>query len=757
MSLMLTKKLGYTTLFTKLLLGFLAVILLLAAFNLVSFFYLKRQIHQEIVKYNELSINHAVEGYEDHFRLTREMVLGLNQNSLWATHINLLRHARVNKAYGYVNDVIAEMKQLYTNPFLYIDNLIIDFRSDTYVIEKDGTSSAKAMFGTYYISPSYPPEFWDRQFDESYAYRVFPAAAFTENTAGHTVSKGVLMPMIIKMMPYRDMYFIVMIDAQKLTQDLHVSISDQFYILNADGQPLYQTSADMKSGLVTSFDPDRSFMQTKDYYYFYKKGAGTGFTYVSRVPVQSISGQLLNLNLILLSLLAIVGVLIVLTFLFSRRMHQPIRLIVDELKGYEADAGSGTDNEPVREIELITRKMHHMRISHQSISRDLARKNSMLRHYAYTNKLKNIHMNLKEIQELTDTSLPYVVVVYQVLFKDAFEHYQQKTGKGSYYLRVYVDNVWRQAFPDAVTIQTEPHQILTLLFLPDPEADLTPYMQRLLQVFSVDRDSYLVTMAHGAVQPAGADFTAAYEQVQERLKLRRLVDETQWIRPDAPDGGVRGERYLKAMWEQEFQTRLMSGSEEGMQEWVRRSLDQLEKKQAVASDYRQFAKDVAGELDKALRQLPPAASADAGGRPPLEETRRFYCRAQYERWFADLLHPVLQGIRRKTEEHDPITSFVTEYMCTHLDEDINLDMMADKLNITSGYLSTYFKEKTGVNFSDYLNDLRIRTAKELLQNLDLRIQDVAARVGYRNVNSFIRMFKRHAGITPGEYRRKYAS
>ncbi|KAF9137996.1 hypothetical protein BGX30_009669, partial [Mortierella sp. GBA39] len=101
---MLTKKLGYTTLFTKLLLGFLAVILLLAAFNLVSFFYLKRQIHQEIVKYNELSINHAVEGYEDHFRLTREMVLGLNQNSLWATHINLLRHARVNKAYGYVND-----------------------------------------------------------------------------------------------------------------------------------------------------------------------------------------------------------------------------------------------------------------------------------------------------------------------------------------------------------------------------------------------------------------------------------------------------------------------------------------------------------------------------------------------------------------------------------------------------------------------------------------------------------------------------
>jgi len=117
----------------------------------------------------------------------------------------------------------------------------------------------------------------------------------------------------------------------------------------------------------------------------------------------------------------------------------------------------------------------------------------------------------------------------------------------------------------------------------------------------------------------------------------------------------------------------------------------------------------------------------------------------------------LELIRRKTENHDPITSFVMTYINEHLDEDINLDMMADKLNITSGYLSTYFKEKTGLNFSDYLNDLRIRAAKDMLQNLDLRIQDVAARVGYHNVNSFIRMFKRHAGMTPGEFRKKYAS
>lgn len=82
--------------------------------------------------------------------------------------------------------------------------------------------------------------------------------------------------------------------------------------------------------------------------------------------------------------------------------------------------------------------------------------------------------------------------------------------------------------------------------------------------------------------------------------------------------------------------------------------------------------------------------------------------------------------------------------------------MADKLHITPGHLSSYFKEKTGTNFSDYLNELRIGRAKELLLNPELRIQDVAAAVGYQNVNSFIRMFKRSSGVTPGEYRKRAA-
>ena len=78
--------------------------------------------------------------------------------------------------------------------------------------------------------------------------------------------------------------------------------------------------------------------------------------------------------------------------------------------------------------------------------------------------------------------------------------------------------------------------------------------------------------------------------------------------------------------------------------------------------------------------------------------------------------------------------------------------MAEKLNISPGYLSAYFKIANGVNFLDYLHTFRINKAKDLLKLPTMRIQDVALKAGYNSVHSFIRTFKRYTGKTPSEYR-----
>ncbi len=95
------------------------------------------------------------------------------------------------------------------------------------------------------------------------------------------------------------------------------------------------------------------------------------------------------------------------------------------------------------------------------------------------------------------------------------------------------------------------------------------------------------------------------------------------------------------------------------------------------------------------------------------------------------------------------------YITEHYHEDISLEEVSTHLNLSTGYFSTIFKKETGENFKGYLNKYRAQKAKELLEeNPNIKIKDLAIRVGYYNVNSFIRMFKKYEGTSPGEYAKR---
>lgn len=85
--------------------------------------------------------------------------------------------------------------------------------------------------------------------------------------------------------------------------------------------------------------------------------------------------------------------------------------------------------------------------------------------------------------------------------------------------------------------------------------------------------------------------------------------------------------------------------------------------------------------------------------------------------------------------------------------DVSLDSISDILDINASYFSSLFKKSFGVNFVDYLTDLRINAAKELLRDPFLTMAEVAGMVGYESPNYFTRVFKKTTGITPTEFRR----
>ncbi len=89
---------------------------------------------------------------------------------------------------------------------------------------------------------------------------------------------------------------------------------------------------------------------------------------------------------------------------------------------------------------------------------------------------------------------------------------------------------------------------------------------------------------------------------------------------------------------------------------------------------------------------------------------------------------------------------------SYTDKNLCLFSVSSQFGLSAGYLSHFFKEQTGVNFSVYLEKLRVEKAIELLKETHIQVQQIVERVGYANPYSFRRVFKKITGVSPSEFR-----
>ncbi|MNI88343.1 HTH-type transcriptional activator Btr [compost metagenome] len=104
---------------------------------------------------------------------------------------------------------------------------------------------------------------------------------------------------------------------------------------------------------------------------------------------------------------------------------------------------------------------------------------------------------------------------------------------------------------------------------------------------------------------------------------------------------------------------------------------------------------------------------------------------------------------------DHTISFLEDFIKEHLDEDLSLVRLAELVYLNPSYLSRIYKQETGRNLTEFIDSIRLLKAKDLLKNDNMRINDIARRVGYETATSFTRFFKKATGCSPQEYREKY--
>lgn len=94
---------------------------------------------------------------------------------------------------------------------------------------------------------------------------------------------------------------------------------------------------------------------------------------------------------------------------------------------------------------------------------------------------------------------------------------------------------------------------------------------------------------------------------------------------------------------------------------------------------------------------------------------------------------------------------IINYLNENFDKNISLKTAANNLHLNASYLSSLIKSETGLTYTQYITELRINKAKELLNTTKLSLAEISESVGFNDYFYFIKKFKREVGVSPGKY------
>jgi AraC-like DNA-binding protein len=98
---------------------------------------------------------------------------------------------------------------------------------------------------------------------------------------------------------------------------------------------------------------------------------------------------------------------------------------------------------------------------------------------------------------------------------------------------------------------------------------------------------------------------------------------------------------------------------------------------------------------------------------------------------------------------------ILQWIKIHITQNISLQNVAYEFSFSKEYLARYFKKRMGMSMQEYINYLRISSAKQLLCNSDLNIKEIAHELGFIDEKYFLKLFKKYENLTPKKFRNAY--
>lgn len=453
----------------------------------------------------------------------------------------------------------------------------------------------------------------------------------------------------------------------------------------------------------------------------------------------------------------------------TRRNYKPIQVIMNRIEGHQIRKLDQSTDRP-DEMMLIDGVLEDL-INHMTDYDKKTRENLLLQRsklftdLLHSERLDQATRRLEELSPLNgaNASSRFMVMLaeinrYEQVFEDRYTRGDQNT------LKFALMNVFQELARNAELqawaewVGTERAAILFLATGSDKE------MEDQIRSFAEDCRSWVeqnlrISLSFGIGSAAAGpgkireSYAAAEYVMQHKLLIHQDID---WAESrEARQPLLETYKYLQMIAEFVKQFRTSSSQwreqleqifavfeqdflkDEEIHSLIQAMLQMLSREVAVMSE--QLQEELSAEnAEVRLKQLEEAES--------IQEVKTIL----FE-YVTDLFRTYVSA--SETKSYRAMVNEMKDYIEENFtNPDLSLKHLSDRFQISGKYASYLFKTEFKMKFVDFLTELRMKEAQLLLEETDFPLQDIALQVGYANAISFGRVFKRIAGITPGDYR-----
>ncbi|WP_158299431.1 helix-turn-helix domain-containing protein [Paenibacillus antri] len=502
----------------------------------------------------------------------------------------------------------------------------------------------------------------------------------------------------------------------------------------------------------------------------------TGWTFVNVTKRSDLLASMNRIKTIVIAVSAgYVLAAFAIAFFVSRSIYHPIRSLIAYIGGVvpASEAGgteAGAAPTASDEASFIRRSFERLTTDHDRMASEKTRIESLLAEHRTAIREKLLHDLIRGVvseradaagddADAAEAPLPLRVDFARfaaVTFELEDDRPKEKEDAWRLHLLPYRLMEPFGNEPPAEIFAKDDARIVVLLSVP-VGADHAPLeLAKTLKHDLLERFGLVATFGVSRVHSGKPAVRAAFEETVEALHHKIYIGAGEILSYAAVSGSRDEDRPYHYPYESEkrlLQALLQSNEAECgaiVEDISREVIDRKLGKSAIQQLYFQLG----GEIVKTVARTGGDAAAIFGEQSDaMLALSRAQTVREMERCIRDMCALVLEHNRVKRERMNDVTlRLAMEFMENHYNNNISVDTVADYVQRSTSFLSRIFKEATGQTVNDYLIQLRIRRAKELLANPALSLEDICRDIGYANVSYFSKLFKSRTGLTPGQFR-----